>query len=160
MEIIILTSSQVTTLTSSQVTTLTSSQVTTLTSSQVTTLTSSQVTTLTSSQVTTLIEQSHYSFYTQQTDLITFLCYVRVRNKLSQINSLATVGCSLKYPNAITSPWNWRRDCCLCRTMRFYYGRDAQFIFKISCSTQKTKWNLLLSQTLSRVVVGEKDLQW
>ena len=55
----------------------------------------------------------------------------------------------------LNPPWNWRRDCCLCRTMCFYYGRDTQFIFKISCSTQKTKWNLLLSQTLSRVVVGK-----
>ena len=25
-------------------------------------------------------------------------------------------------------PWNWRCDCCLRRTMRFYYGQDAQFI--------------------------------
>ena len=32
-----------------------------------------------------------------------------------------------------------------------------KFIFKISCSTQKTEWNLLLSQTLSKVVVGKKD---
>ena len=54
----------------------------------------------------------------------------------------------------INSSWNWRHDCCLRRTMCFYYGRVAQFIFKISCSTQKTEWNLLLSQTLSRVVVG------
>ena len=56
---------------------------------------------------------------------------VRVRNpknQLSQINSPTTVGCSLEYPIA-KSPWNWRRNCCLCRTMCFYYRWDAKFIF-------------------------------
>ena len=35
----------------------------------------------------------------------------------------------------LNPPWNRRRNCCLRRTMRFYYGQDAQFIFNISCST-------------------------
>ena len=56
-------------------------------------------------------------------------------------------------------PWNRRHDSCLHRNIDFRISRDAKFIFKISCSTQRTEWNLLLSQILSRVVAVQKYTQ-
>jgi len=50
-------------------------------------------------------------------------------------------------------PWNRRHSCCLHRNIDFSISRDAKFIFKISCSTLRTEWNLIHSQILSRVVV-------
>jgi len=52
-------------------------------------------------------------------------------------------------------PWNQKRDCCLHRNINFSISQDAKFIFEILCSTQRTGWNLPLSQILCRVVVGE-----
>ena len=57
-------------------------------------------------------------------------------------------------------PWNRRHDCCLHRNIDFRISRDAKFIFKISCSTLRSGWNLLHSQILSRVVVDKKYTQW
>ena len=73
------------------------------------------------------------------------------KNQLSQINSLTTVGCSLEYPTAM------KLEVRLLSSQTY-----ALLIWTrpTSCSTQKTERNLLLSQTLSRVVVGKKDPHW
>ena len=56
----------------------------------------------------------------------------------------------------LDQPWNRRHSCCVHRNIDFSISRDAKFIFKISCSTLRTEWNLLHSQILSRVVAVKK----
>ena len=108
-------------------------------------------------------EEHIYDVHGEQYPKCTKLTVDRVRNpknQLSQINPFTTMGCSLEYPIAKSTMKLEARLLSSQNYALLLFVRDAQFLFKISCSTQKTEWNLLLSQTLSRVIVGKKDPQW